>query len=311
MILREFENLFNKNKNFDGIIKHGEKLSSHTTMNVGGKAKLFFEVNSVSSFVFFLEQALKNNMNFFVLGGGSNTIFNDEGIDIALSTRKLNSIKKETESSIKVECGTSWAKVINFCKNENLGGIESFCGLSGTVGGAVFMNATCFSLSVSDILQKVTFFDTKDFLVKEYKFNSSDWSYKSSPFNKNFSLTEKLFPDKIILDSTFKIKENFDSFKAEEVLNKRKEMGHFNYPSSGSAFKNKPEESIIAGKLIDECGLKGKIIGNAQIAPYHANFFINPEKKATFKDFLQLKELVEKTVFEQKNIKLEPEIIFV
>ena len=88
-------------------------------------------------------------------------------------------------------------------------------------------------------------------------------------------------------------------------------MGHFKAPSAGSAFKNKPEEGIIAGKIIDECGLKGFSCGGAQIAPWHGNFIINPEKKASCADIKALVEKVQETVLQKTGIKLESEILFV
>ena len=91
---------------------------------------------------------------------------------------------------------------------------------------------------------------------------------------------------------------------------KRVAMGHFRAASAGSAFKNEPDKGIVAGKLIDECALKGFSLGGAQIAPWHANFIINPDGKATAADIRALVETVQKKVFEEKGVLLEPEIIF-
>lgn len=90
----------------------------------------------------------------------------------------------------------------------------------------------------------------------------------------------------------------------------RKEKGHFHAPSSGSAFKNDATHGIIAGKVIDECGLKGFSVGGAQIAPWHGNFIINPEQKATASDIKNLSDQVKRIVLEKKGISLENEIIF-
>ena len=94
-------------------------------------------------------------------------------------------------------------------------------------------------------------------------------------------------------------------------MNDRKEKGHFRAPSAGSAFKNDATHGIIAGKVIDECGLKGFSVGGAQIAPWHGNFIINPEQKATASDIKKLSDEVKKIVLDKKGIKLENEIIFV
>ena len=144
--------------------------------------------------------------------------------------------------------------------------------------------------------------DEFDCTVKIYKKDPKDWGYKKSPFQTG---------DKVILSAVFNVKKGFDEAKSAEVLEKRKTMGHFKAPSAGSAFKNKPEEGIIAGKIIDECGLKGFSCGGAQIAPWHGNFIINPEKKASCADIKALVEKVQETVLQKTGIKLECEILFV
>ncbi|MBQ8014478.1 MAG: hypothetical protein IJ257_08855, partial [Treponema sp.] len=114
-----------------------------------------------------------------------------------------------------------------------------------------------------------------------------------------------------ILSAKFAIKIGFDSAFSEKCMSDRKEKGHFRAPSSGSAFKNDPVHGIIAGKVIDECGLKGFSVGGAQIAPWHGNFIINPEQKATASDIKNLSEQVKEIVREKKGIELENEILFV
>ena len=401
---------FSDSTDFHGNIKLNENLSSHTTMHVGGNAKLFLEPENEESLVFAIKELKKLDADerrctriksFFVLGGGSNAIISDDGLDAVLSTRKINSVKllaEELESTdlhgfaqikgssngekfhtsrgslcpqkpyehsssgdslksrcdfltllireefkiLQIDSGASWGSVISFCKKENLGGFEGFTGLSGTVGGALFMNATCFGLSACDNLISVRYFDLTDGKIHEYQKNEADWGYKKSPF-QNFLTTdstdftdggvaglspqrgeratkcergERLLPlplltAKIILSAKFFVTTGFDSEKSEKCMNDRKEKGHFRAPSAGSAFKNDATHGIIAGKIIDECGLKGFSVGGAQIAPWHGNFIINPEQKATASDIKKLSDEVKKIVFDKKGIKLENEIIFV
>ena len=302
MILRNFELLFNDSNNFRGSILRGEKLSKHTSMNVGGPASLFIEPADTESLVYALKCCIEGKIEFFVLGGGSNVIFCDEGIDVVICTRKLNSIKSGLEGgrTIKVGAGAVWAGVIQFCKRENLGGFEPFTGLSGTVGGALFMNASCFGLSTDSRLLNVTYLDTDDFKIKEYKKNPADWAYKVSPFNDG---------KKIILEAEFSVTEGFDKSLSEATIASRREKGHFKAPSAGSVFKNDGDK--IAGRLIDECGLKGKTVGGAQVAPWHANFIINPEGKATYKDVLALVELIKNEVYKKHGIQLKQEVLFI
>lgn len=291
-------------KYFRGNVKEREPMKNHTTMNVGGLCPFFIEPENEESLVFLLRSLRKLNVRFFILGGGSNTILPDE-IDFPIvSTRKIENNFVLENGILKCGSGSSWGGLISFCRKNNISGFEPFTGLSGTVGGAIFMNATCFGLTTSDRLISVRYLDLNDFEIKTYSKNESDWGYKKSPFHNEMKTC--------ILSAEFSISdEEFDIQKSEEVLQKRKAMGHFNAPSSGSVFKNDPENGIIAGKIIDECGLKGKKIGGAQIAPFHGNFIINPDRNATAKDIRNLVEFVKTEVKEKKGIQLKEEILFV
>ena len=407
MNAEQIRQFFSDSTDFHGNIKLNENLSSHTTMHVGGEAKIFLEPENEESIVFAIKELKKLDADerrctriksFFVLGGGPNLIISDDGLDAVLSTRKINSVKvladeleftdlhgftqikgssngekfhtsrdslcpqkpyehsssgdslksrcdfltlpiREEFKILQIDSGASWGSVISFCKKENLGGFEGFTGLSGTVGGALFMNATCFGLSACDNLISVRYFDLTDGKIHEYQKNEADWGYKKSPFQSadctdvtdggvaglspqrgeratKCERGERLLPlplltAKIILSAKFFVTTGFDSEKSEKCMNDRKEKGHFRAPSAGSAFKNDATHGIIAGKIIDECGLKGFSVGGAQIAPWHGNFIINPEQKATASDIKKLSDEVKKIVLDKKGIKLENEIIFV
>lgn len=311
--IEQIAQFFNDSEYFTGSVKINENLAGHTTMHVGGSAKLFLEPENEEGLVFAIKELKKLDADergltrIFILGGGSNVIINDKGLDAVISTRKMNSINVFAEDSrgctqICVSAGSSWGSVISFCRKNNLGGFESFTGLSGTVGGALFMNATCFGLSACDNLLSVRYFDLSDGEIHKYEKVDSDWGYKKSPFQ-----TES----KIILSAKFSVSGGFDSAFSEKCISDRREKGHFRAPSAGSAFKNDPVHGIIAGKVIDECGLKGFSVGGAQIALWHGNFIINPEQKATAADIKNLSDEVKKIVFEKKGIQLENEIIFV
>ncbi|MCR4821990.1 MAG: UDP-N-acetylmuramate dehydrogenase [Treponema sp.] len=296
---------FNDSENFRGSVKRNEVLSSHTTMHVGGRAEIFIEPENSSSLIFAINKLKDENINFFILGGGSNVIIGDRGLKAVISTRKINKIE-EIKKGIKVEAGSSWGGVISFCKKNNLSGFESFTGLSGSVGGALYMNATCFGLSACDKLLSLEYFNCQDCQIHTYLKREEDWAYKKSPFQIQGGSSLK-----VILSAEFALSQGFDSKKSEEAMTFRREKGHFKAPSSGSAFKNDSERGIIAGKLIDECGLKGFTLGGAQIAPWHGNFIINPEQKASSSDIKNLSDQVKKIVLEKKGILLENEIIFV
>ncbi len=349
--IEEIARFFNDNADFHDTVKQNESLKNHTTMHVGGKAKMFLEPSDAESLVLATRILIEEKIDFFILGGGSNVVISDSGLDAVISTRKMNRLKRidkkngfhsenyaesamvervettcksgrafrhaqcpyldsssiplnpsESPVMLQVDSGASWGSVISFCKKNNLGGFEGFTGLSGTVGGALFMNATCFGLSACDNLVSVEYFDTRDFQIHTYEKNDSDWGYKVSPFQSG---------EKIILSAVFRVTEGFDSQKSENCLASRKEKGHFRSPSAGSAFKNDAANGVIAGKVIDECGLKGFSVGGAQIAPWHGNFIINPNRKATASDIKNLSDEVKKIVREKTGILLESEILFI
>lgn len=337
--LSDLIEVFKQNKDFLGEIKTDEKLSSCCTMHTGGRAKAFIEVFDEKSLVFAVNTATLAGQSFFLLGGGSNVILPDEGLELVISTRKLEKdcpVRLSKKGALECSAGATWGTVLDFCKKNALGGLEAFTSLSGTVGGAVFMNACCFSLATGDRLLTARYLDTKKNEILTYKTDKKDWGYKKSPFqydSKRFKggvagatppqegeaenapavgAGGRLPPldKKIILSAEFCVEDGFDENFCYEVRQKRLELGHFKAPSAGSAFKNDPDKKITAGKLIDQCGLKGFSVGGAMVAPWHGNFIINPEQKASSKDVRQLVEYVQKTVFEKTGILLEPEIIF-
>ena len=327
--IEQITQFFNENEKFNGLIKLNESLSKHTTMNVGGMAKLFLEPEDSESLIVAADKFIEEKINFFVLGGGSNVIISDNGLDVVVSTRKMNQITF-CEKIIQIGCGSSWSSVISFCKKNNLGGFEAFTGLSGTVGGALYMNATCFGLSACDNLVSVEYLDLCDMKIHTYEKNPADWGYKKSPFQTGSVIAngvKQSFPQqkqiassqaprndenvKIILSAKFSVHAGFDSELSEKCITSRKEKGHFRAPSSGSAFKNDTAHGIIAGKVIDECGLKGFSVGAAQIAPWHGNFIINPERKASASDIKKLSDEVRRIVLEKTGTALESEILFI
>ena len=255
-------------------------------------------------------------------------------------SNKESAVGTETEKRffIYAQCGASWGNVIGFCEKNVLRGFEEFSGLPGTVGGALFMNASCFGKSADKNLVSVKYFDTQANEIREYFYKASDWGYKKSPFqnpaikkNERSVENEKIgentsfaksrgtlaFPQKIIISAVFEcfnlpcLKSSADELRARRKFfaRERAAKGHFSFPSAGSVFKNRPEEGIIAGKIIDECELKGLSVGGAQVAFHHANFIIN-KGGATSADIKKLVQIVEETVQKKKNVSLEREIIF-
>lgn len=310
MSVKEIFTKFMQNTGFSGTVKFDEEIAPLTTFKIGGKASvLVFPEDSFQLFdVFALIK--KYSLPYFILGGGSNVVFRDDFFDgVLISSLNLKGFSCiDCGESVLVSCGagTKMTDFVSFCEEHNFWGAENFAGLPGTVGGAMFMNARCFDKSISEIFFNGFCYDLEKMEGIEIPYEKSLWDYKKSPFQDK---------NRFILQGSFRLEKRPDSErenlskKINEFVNLRKEKGHYDFPSAGSVFKNNRVFGSPSGKIIDECGLKGYRIGNAQIAPFHGNMIINLGG-ATQKDVKNLVDFVVNTVEDKKGFKLEPEIIF-
>lgn len=281
----------------DGDIKENVSLKTLTTLKVGGISKYVFYPKNVTSLKKALTLFKKNNINYKIFGNGSNIIPSDkiyDGVIIKLSS--LNNLKINDEV-IEVEAGYSLMKLAKEVIKLGLSGLEWANGIPGTIGGAVYMNAGAYKQDMSFVLEKITVLDENMNIVTLNK-DELDFSYRHSRL-----MEENL----ICLSATLKL-EKKDISLIEEVVNKRKEKRMetqpLEYPSAGSVFRNPFND--FAGRLVEECNLKGKQIGGAMISLKHANFIINKDN-ATGKDVLDLINLAKKEVKEKFNIELKQE----
>ena len=304
------ENIKNSNA-FSGNVFFDDMLSSRTTMQVGGKAALIVEPKNEESLSFAIKMLFAQKLHFRILGGGSNIVAPDNYFEVPiLSLRKLKtdielisneSLINENNTLLKCGAGTSWGEIFKFCTEKKLSGLLEFTGLPGTVGGACFMNAGCFGLAISDVLEYAEYL-SEDGKKHVYKMQNADWGYKKSPF-------QALIDKNVITSAAFRVHKSTQDVRAIGLsyIEKRKERGHYKKPSAGSVFRN--PEGISAGKIIDDCALKGYRIGGAQIAPYHANIIIN-ENNALQTEIKELVDYIVNIVKQKKNVQLIPEIIF-
>lgn len=306
--------------NYKGSVVYNAPLAKLTTMKVGGAAKVLFTPASTKSLTFLIKTLVAKGEKFFILGGGSNIIVSDLGLPYSvICTSKIVTItpnySTEEKDCVELTCGAgvTIASITKYCVNNFLTGFEEFSGLPGTLGGAVYMNARCFSREISQVLSAVSYQDIEeDCKVLSYKYDSKDWQYKTSPFN-----TSKM-GEKVIISATLKLTkleekaESQDKIieKNKEFIKMRAEKGHYAYPSAGSVFLNNHEYGKPSGKIIEECGLKGVSIGGAKVSPLHANFIVNTGM-ATSNDIKNLVKLVQEEVKTKTGLLLTPEIIFV
>ncbi len=274
-------------------------LTDLTTFKIGGLVKYFFQAKSEKELIKALRKAKKEKLPFYILGNGSNVLFSDKGFQGLIIQNKIQETNIRNEKII-CSSGILLSLLAKKAKDNNLSGLEWLKNIPGTIGGAVYINASAFSFSISDIVEKVRVLNSKNLKIKTFKNKDLKFSKKNSIFQKNKNL--------IILSVELKLKKEKKSVikkKEKEYFLYRKKTQPLKYPSAGCIFKNPYKKS--AGLLIDQAGLKGKIIGGAQISKIHANYIIN-FKKARSDDVLKLIKLIKEKVKSKFNVNLKEEI---
>ena len=273
-----------------------------SSFRVGGTAKLVVYPDCINSFCQLLSVIVENNIKFIVIGNGTNIYFNDYYQGIIIITKNLSAISKNNHK-LTALCGTDLNKLSRFALNERLSGVEFAFGIPGTVGGALYMNASAFGSSISTCIDETLVFDLMDKKIKTIYGEEHRFGLKSSVFSK-----EKRY---IILKTTFdlypksyeEIKEKMDMYMSYRINSQP-----LNFPSAGSVFI-KPKDNF-ASKLVDEAGLKGTKIGGIEVSKKHAGFFINTGN-GTANDVNNFISYVKKIIKEKYNIELHQEIIFI
>ncbi len=277
-------------------------MKNYTTFHTGGNCPLLIEPVSVEAIIKIIEECNKSEIPLTVLGNGSNVLVSDEGINgvVLHIADTLNRIELIAENTIFCEAGLKLGTLCNFAADNELTGLEFAFGIPGTVGGAVFMNAGAYGGEMKDVVTKVYHVDkngNKGFLTAD----DLKFGYRTSAYEENgFIITGVEM--KLEKGNKTEIRE-----KMSELLNKRKDKQPLEFPSAGSTFKR--PEGYFAGALIEECGLKGKTIGGAQVSEKHAGFVINIGN-ATTTDILNLIDFVKNTVKKEKGVLLTPEVRF-
>jgi len=306
-----------------------EPMSAHTTFRVGGPADLLVLPASVDELCALLCLFNDSSIPVSILGGGSNLLVSDRGIRGAvISLDSLNAIERLAPEQpspevplservlVRAGAGASMNQLTDWCALKSLSGLERFAGLPGSVGGAAFMNARCYELSVSDVFfsADVLRYQHGSFSMDEIRYDPAEWDYKKSPFQVKNGVASLVFGEnaRIILNVTVSLVGGKAENIREEMnryIRDREEKGHFKFPSAGSMFKNNRAFGMPSGKIIDEAGLRGYQIGDAQVAPWHGNIIIN-KGNARAEDLRLLVTNIQKQVFDKTGFLLENEVIF-
>ena len=282
-------------------IKYNEPMKNHTTTKVGGPCDCLVEPSSIDEIKAVIKYAKENNINYYVIGNGSNLLVKDEGIHalIIKITDKFSDYEVN-DNYIKVYAGCSVPKLAQVAKNNSLSGLEFACGIQGSVGGAIRMNAGAYGSEMVNVVSKVGYLD-EDCNVVEISNEEAQFTYRHSMFVEN--------PQYVILYAIYKLEKGNKEEITEKMttnMNSRREKQPLEYPNFGSVFKR--PEGYFVGKLVDDCGLKGYTIGGAQVSTKHSGFIVNISN-ATCKDVLDLIEYVKKMVYEKFNVMLQEEVV--
>ena len=285
---------------FDGDIYTDELLSKHTSYRIGGPAKYFVRVASVGALRSLLEACEENGISWMLLGRGTNVLVADEGYDgVAVSLgRDFRSFHYDEEATrFYAGAGVLLSALVQEAFHRSLAGLECAVGVPGTLGGALRMNAGTRDKWISEQVVSVTTYSPR-FGFRKRLGSEFEWGYRSSSFGE----------DEVILEAEIAACPA-DPFyirgKMEGSLSHRRKTQPTSLPSCGSVFKSPAGYS--AGKMIEQLGLKGTQIGDAQISEQHANFIVNVGN-ASAHDVAALMKLIRDRVFEHYGTQLQPEV---
>lgn len=280
-------------------VREEEYLRHHTTFKIGGPADLFIEPITMAELSFALYTVHEFDVPVTIIGCGSNILVKDGGIRGAVvSVRHMTQIMDCNDNTLCIGSGYMLKDASEFAWENGLTGLEFAIGIPGTLGGAVFMNAGAYDGEMSHVVTAVRAVDFQG-NIKEYDASHLDFGYRHSVFHDNHEVIGEVI-------MTLK-PGNKNAIKArmDELTEKRESKQPLEFASAGSTFKRPP--GYFAGTLIEQTGLKGLSVGDAQVSHKHAGFVINTGS-ASAKDVLDLIAEVQRRVYDQHGVHLEPEV---
>jgi UDP-N-acetylmuramate dehydrogenase len=274
-----------------------EPMSKHTTFKIGGPADIFVLPKNEEQLQKIYTFCAEAKIPIFILGNGSNLLVSDKGIRAAvIQSTGVRGVVCEGEN-LTCSAGEKLSVICEYARDEELSGLEFAYGIPGSVGGAVYMNAGAYGGEMKDVVAAASYIEGTQ--TGSINAEGMCFGYRHSVFSGT---------DKIITRVTFALHRNDRTEiceKMRELMERRKTKQPLEWPSAGSIFKRPPGN--YAGTLIESCGLKGTLVGGAQVSVKHAGFIINVGN-ATCKDVLELIEKVQEVVLKQTGIALECEI---
>jgi UDP-N-acetylmuramate dehydrogenase len=286
----------------DGELRFDEPMARHTTLRIGGPVDAWAAPGSLAALGRLRAACAARGIVNRAFGSGSNLLVRDAGIrGCAISLKLLGDVRIERRlddgAELWLDAGASTGKVLSFATREGLGGVEFLGGVPGTVGGGMIMNAGTYLGEFKDVTTEVHAVDdsgravVRDNAACGFRYRHSD-----------------IPVDDVVTGARLRLKTRPRAEIEEavrELRDRRKAREPHGVPNAGSIFKNPPND--YAGRLIEQCGLKGRRVGGAEVSPAHANWIVNADG-ATAKDLLALVEIVRAAVVERFGIRLELEV---
>ncbi|MBP7060494.1 MAG: UDP-N-acetylmuramate dehydrogenase [Candidatus Moranbacteria bacterium] len=304
-------------------LRENVPLAPLTTFRVGGQARYYAEASGAIELSETFDYAEKHHLPLYVLGGGSNVLFSDQGFS-GIVVRVVDGGIKVTGDRMSVGAGMSLLTVVTTAKDAALQGIEKLAGIPGSFGGAVRGNAGAFGTEIGDVVISVKALDRHTGMVHEYDRAACDFSYRKSIFKTN--------PTLVVLSAELKLtagdqsllerimRETMATREAKHPQNAKCAGSFFMNPSvrdehllqefekdTGQASRN---SKVPAGWLIDHVGLRGKRIGGAEVSQKHPNYLLNTGT-ATAADIVTLASLIKTRVRDELRVKLQEEVQYV
>ncbi|MDH4232562.1 MAG: UDP-N-acetylmuramate dehydrogenase [Nitrospirota bacterium] len=296
----EWEDAFNGI--YRGGVEFGMPMKNHTSLAIGGPADVLVSPEDPMSLKNIVLMCRRKNVPFLPLGGGSNILVRDSGIDGVVinfkAFRMIQVIREEGDDvELFVEAGVPLQMLVNFCRDKGYAGIEGLTGIPGTVGGAICGNAGSYGCEIKDVILSAVIMSA-DGRLDRFAAGDLQFGYRRSAVK----------PTDVVLNANIRLHKddtNAVAGRTREFMAEKKNTQPISERSAGCVFKN--VEGVSAGKLIDEAGCKGMKAGGIEVSSVHANFFVN-KGGGTASDYLHLMHKVVLMVGRKFGVVLEPEI---
>lgn len=275
-------------------------LADYTYTLTGGNAEFLAEPQSFSELTYLIKRAIDYQIPYILLGNASNVIISDQGLTGLVIIVTHFATIQTSERTLTVDAGASLKKVAQIAAQASLTGFEFACGIPGTLGGAIFMNAGAYGGEISQVISEVTAIDESG-AIRTYDHEQFQFSYRHSLAQDQHLVIGQA---KITLEpgDHHQIVARMTELNAQRAAKQPLEL-----PSCGSVFR-RPAGHFV-GPMIQKCGLQGKMVGGAQVSLKHAGFIVNVDH-ASASDYVSLIKLIQAKVFDKFGVHLHPEVRF-